>query len=155
MIVISLSSTRVHAQEIDPHEADVEESNPGWWGFILGAFIVFETVSLGGGIVTAIGSGIELQEDEPTLGWIIPAYVAGGLNLAGGLLYTATSYNNELFLGLGIAHLGIGVLDVIMASLCVHKKRLWKQNSRVHLAPAIMKDTGGNPVYGLGLGLAL
>jgi hypothetical protein len=105
-------------------------STPAWAdgeGFIWS----WSILNLGGGTVTGIGSAVSAGvSDEPSLGWIIPGFIFGGLNVATALVFTGVSIDlepghehKELLLGLGIACYVVAALDFVAASVAVSKRK--------------------------------
>ena len=88
-------------------------------------------LNLAGGSVSGVGSAVAAgTSDNPSLGWIIPGFVFGGLNTMTGLVYVGVGVDlsdsdseKDLLLGLGIAHLVVSVLDFVAASVAVAKRR--------------------------------
>jgi len=112
-------------------------------------FIVDEVVMFAGGTVTGIGCGVELADDYPSIGWIIPTYVLGGLNLVNGGMLMSWEIFTDIAMPLGISHLALGTADIIIASIAVHKRQVWKE--KFAMSPVILADYRGDPVMGVGI----
>lgn len=70
------------------------------------------------GIAVAIGSGVTMRSERPVRAWYNTAFTFGALNLiAGGLWLGLTAeQKSPLGIGLGVSHIGLGVIDIAIGS---------------------------------------
>jgi len=128
-----------------------DESNADYSGIAAGMilYITGETLAYAGGVTTLVGSIFALTEDYPPMGWIVPAYLLGALNAGVGITYLATVYYPAYTLGFGLTHLALGIGNAVIASLCVHKRRM--ADLGITILPVMMADYRREPVMGLGI----
>jgi hypothetical protein len=96
-----------------------------------GFIYTWSIFNLTGGTVTGIGSSVAAANSEqPSLGWIIPAYVFGGLNILTGMIFvgvaadlSSTDSHKNLLFGLGFAQIAVSAIDFIAASIAVSRRR--------------------------------
>ncbi|MCA9520003.1 MAG: hypothetical protein KC609_03490 [Myxococcales bacterium] len=106
-----------------------------------------------GGLVTTTANGLIASTNErPHFGWRFSGYLLSTLNVGWSVvLFTSTGlkYNRKI-LGLGAAHLFLGVLDLGM-TIYGHRQR--ERGPQVKVQPTILPTAGGNLAYGVGVGV--
>ena len=110
------------------------------------------------GVVFGLGNLANRGRDQPSLGWIIPGYIVGGLNVLLGVViaaYGGLGLGND-FVGWGVGQLALGGLDITLASLAVAKRRRARYEpdslAGFSLGPLVAQDGRRTGVV-LGLGV--
>jgi len=142
-------------------EAPARASEDGDWSGFRDLYyfcLVGDGLLMAGGLTMAIGNGVSIgTRDRPSLGWIIPGFVLGGINSILGVSLLAEGYEYHVTLGLGLANLGIGLADLVLSTVALVKNSRSRAlhpappSYRVSVAPLIAPDSRGGAMLGIGL----
>ncbi len=107
------------------------------------------------GLVLAVGNGVYLARGErANLGWRVSGFIFGGLNLAVGTAFVATSPQGfgKLYVpqfGIGMVNLVVGAADIVLSALSTARPE--GATPRATVVPMPVADARGRVAPGIGV----
>ena len=133
------------------------------------AFVIDGALGVGS-VVSIVGNAVTLAQNRPQRSWMYSGFVLGWINtvIAPLLMVYGREPDPNLGLGLGAAHMVIGVTNLALAirnGVIWHRQRVAERNAilpppappappAVSIAPVIGRDGLGGSLYGVSLQLS-